>query len=69
MNVRKLHLIIVAQLINFGLLLKLDELKYYKPSGEKSRKEFSRNFLRAHRQITSIQQKYDHSPADMRHLF
>lgn len=35
MSVRKLHLIIVASLINFGLFLKLDELKYYKPSGEK----------------------------------
>lgn len=47
MKIRKLHLIVIASLINFGLLLQHKELKYYKPSGEKLER------ISTHRQITS----------------
>lgn len=35
MEITKLHFVLIANLISFGLLLQLDEIRYYKPSGKK----------------------------------
>lgn len=34
MELRKLHLVVIVNLIKFGLLFQLDDIKFYKPSGE-----------------------------------
>lgn len=41
MELRKLHLVVFLNLFKFGLLFQLDDIKFYKPSGEKRVKIFA----------------------------
>lgn len=66
MKVRKLHLIVVANLINFGLFLQLHDLKHHKPSGEESKRNLLKYFAQTNHQITS--NDLAQVLADMRHL-